>query len=84
MATIKVMAEKKYPIKITAGLGCSYDMNKLSRDGYIAGANAVLEEIEKCSSYEAFCQARRMEFIPNEHFWKLHQIREKIKELKGE
>ena len=72
MATIKEMVENMYYPTLA------------EKAAYWDGANAVLEEIEKCSSYEAFCQARRMEFIPNEHFWKLHQIREKIKELKGE
>lgn len=47
MIEIKEIARKELPPIITGSYGIEYDINEVKRDGFILGANFVLEEIEK-------------------------------------
>ena len=47
MIEIKEIARKELPPIITGSYGIEYDINEIKRDGFILGANFVLEEIEK-------------------------------------
>lgn len=47
MIEIKEIAHKELPPIITGSYGIEYDINEVKRDGFILGANFVLEEIEK-------------------------------------
>jgi len=47
MIEIGEIARKELPPIITGSYGIEYDINEVKRDGFILGANFVLEEIEK-------------------------------------
>lgn len=68
MATIKEMADTQYPFKFS---GSKSIFDKKRTEGFIDGANAVLEEIEflyqHCRDYQLY-----------------HLLGLKIKQLKGE
>ena len=46
--TITQMAEELFPPTMMTGHNCVFDVNEEKRRVFELGANAVLEEIEKC------------------------------------
>lgn len=76
------MAEKAYPDKLTTcARGNRFNSGSLQRQGYIAGANAVLEEIEKIVQYNKGDDNRPW-LLRGNHLY--NEITKKINELKGE
>ena len=69
---IEEMAKKDIPVIITGNGWNDWDENEVKREGYILGANTVLQEIENILSLEYNTMAT------------VDLIVEKVKELKGE
>ena len=63
--------------------GSSFDDACMMKPAYIAGANAVLREIEKVMTYEHYNQYRRTHYAPDENKFFRFEVRHKIQELKG-
>ena len=72
MIQIEEIASKELPPIITGSYGIEYDINEVKRNGFILGANTVLQEIENILS------------LGYNTMTTVDLIVDKVKELKGE